>query len=477
MTAKLKTQKKNFPAEGKIPYPSKVFAIPAGSSWLIHAPLHNFNALLTEEDIQEIRSNKVNMQDTELAIINQLIQQEPHLKPKQKQGELSDEFLVFVTTRGCNLQCTYCHFDGPTSPQNSLDIQRAKEIIKWTAKRRSQRQQKTKEEQPLRIHFFGGEPFTTFELIKEIVEFTNKECLKNCIQPFYMATTNGVLSESMRVWISENFHKIILSIDGEQDEHDRHRPINKDHGSYQAVARSADYFSKSKLELHIRGCITSETVHNMKSIASNMVKRWQPASIKFEPLTENTLTILASLYPPNPTDFAKNWYHTFLHLRGTGVDFAYTPINPGEPRLTSCLVGDDAIVVHPDGSLNACYLSPSDWEKHEMNLKIGEVNANGKISIEQSNINEIRELVAKKDKCEDCFCRYSCAGGCHVTHTHKGAEYKYDDFCIGTRLITASLLLEAIGRPDLISSILDDNYYTDRIPKGTQGDKLTTIIR
>ena len=381
MPAPLQSAKQNFSTKEEALKTSKVFAIPAGKNWLLHAPLHDFNALLTEEDIQEIKGGKINTQDPQLAIINQLIHQEPHLNPKQKKGELTDDFLVFVTTRGCNLQCTYCHFDGPTSPQNSLDIQRAKEIIKWTVKRRSQRKRETKKEQPLKIHFFGGEPFTTFELIKEIVEFTNKECLKHCIQPFYMATTNGVLSESMREWISENFHKIILSIDGEQDEHDRHRPINKDHGSYQAVAKSADYFSKSKLELHIRGCITSETVHKMKSIASNMIERWRPSSIKFEPLTENTLTVLASIYPPKPIDFARNWYQTFLHLRGTGVDFAYTPINPGEPRLTSCLVGDDAIVVHPDGSLNACYLSPNDWEAHDMDLKIGEVRSNGVVSI------------------------------------------------------------------------------------------------
>ena len=456
----------------KILQNNPIFAIPVKSQWLIHAPLHDFNALLTQQDVDAIKDNSVDSRDQELTIINELINQRPHIKPKQKTGELDDDFLVFVTTRGCNLKCTYCHFDGPTSPSNSLNIDRAKEIVKWAVQRRAERQRKTKKLEVLRIHFFGGEPFTTFELIKEIVEFTNKECKKYFIQPFYMATTNGVLTDSRRQWIGENFHKIILSIDGEEDQHNHHRPINKDHGSYQAVSESADYFSQSNVELHIRGCITSKTVHDMKKLATSMLEKWKPQSIKFEPLTENSLTVLASLYPPKPADFAKNWYETFLHMKETNVDFAYTPINPGEPRLTSCLVGDDAIVVHPNGSINACYLTPDDWEKHEMDLKIGEINSNGHVFIDHSNVDSIREMVTQKGKCEDCFCRYSCAGGCHVTHTHQGSANIYDDFCIGTRMITAALLLEAIGRPDLIPFIFEDRYYTKKDTSNGLGDRL-----
>jgi len=432
-----------------------VFAIPVDNKWLLHAPLHEFNALLDNNDLKTIKNNQVEGFDQELMVINELVRRKGHITPTKKTGALKEEFIVFVTTRGCNLQCTYCHFDGPTSAKNSLSFDNAKNVIDWSIERIVNKTKGSKKKKKLPIHFFGGEPFTTFDLIKDIVNYTNEQCSDYGIEPFFMATTNGVLTESMRTWIIKHFHKIIISIDGTAETHDKHRPISEYLGSFEPASETADILSKSKVELHIRACITSETVTKMLSMVEYMVNRWHPSGIKVEPLTENILTKVASLYPPDPAIFAKNWYDAFCYLREVGIDFAYTPINPGEPRLSSCLVGNDAIVVHPDGSLNACYLTPEDWSKHGMNLQMGSISTDGEVIIEQTNVLNIREMVAHKNKCENCFCKYSCAGGCHVTNTYLGSTKHYNDFCIGTRLISACLMLDSIGCESLIERFLN----------------------
>jgi hypothetical protein len=91
-----------------------------------------------------------------------------------------------------------------------------------------------------------------------------------------------------------------------------------------------------------------------------------------------------------------------------------------------------------------------------MDLNVGRLVRGGDVQLEPQRLEQIRRLAAEKPHCERCFCRWSCAGGCHVNHSHPGWSGEYDDFCIQTRLISACSLLDALGDAPAVRALLNN---------------------
>jgi hypothetical protein len=67
----------------------------------------------------------------------------------------------------------------------------------------------------------------------------------------------------------------------------------------------------------------------------------------------------------------------------------------------------------------------------------------------------LRDLVIDKSRCAECFCRLTCAGGCHVNNTYPDCPPGYSEFCVHTRILTACTLLEDLGQSDLADELVD----------------------
>lgn len=89
-----------------------------------------------------------------------------------------------------------------------------------------------------------------------------------------------------------------------------------------------------------------------------------------------------------------------------------------------------------------------------MDLSVGYIERNGRVHIDESSVSRVRKYVADKPLCDGCFCRHSCAGGCHMQNTFPGALYNKNDFCRQTRIITACSLLSLLGLDQLADKVL-----------------------
>jgi sulfatase maturation enzyme AslB (radical SAM superfamily) len=78
------------------------------------------------------------------------------------------------------------------------------------------------------------------------------------------------------------------------------------------------------------------------------------------------------------------------------------------------------------------------------------------MSLDMAAVERVRRLAADKPRCEGCFCRWSCAGGCHVNHFFSPGSTRYDDFCVQTRLITACSLLDETDSGKFAAELLED---------------------
>jgi hypothetical protein len=78
------------------------------------------------------------------------------------------------------------------------------------------------------------------------------------------------------------------------------------------------------------------------------------------------------------------------------------------------------------------------------------------VAVDFEKIKQLRNLLYSKPRCAHCFCRFGCAGNCHVNCTYPGANQAYADFCVHTRIITACQLLEEMGQESIADELLDD---------------------
>jgi uncharacterized protein len=434
-----------------IPRKTHLFAVPVCNQWLVHAPLHEITALINEPAWQRLRNGEAANDDDALGALHAALSEPPLHNPQPLEGPLDPKFLAIVTTRGCNIHCVYCDFGGPTSSRVHLDHDLAVEAIDWFADQLVARGRKE-----FFVHFFGGEPFISEDLVEVIVHRTRAVCAARGLRPFFDASTNGVFSEARADWIGQYFDSIVLSFDGPPEFQNRNRPARGGRPTYEAVARTAERLSRAPIELCLRVCITGESVHRMEEMVRWMTANYRPAVINFEPLTENDLTADAELTPADPYDFARNWMSAKHVADELGVRLVYSATESETPRLTSCPVGTDALVVTPDGQVNACYLQSADWLKHGMDMHLGSIEKGTGLHLDSTQVERARHVILDKPRCSGCLCQWSCAGGCHVSNTYRNCPTNYVGFCQQTRLLTVCLLLEQLGAGDVAKRLLDD---------------------
>lgn len=432
---------------------ANVFSIPIGNKVLLYAPLHQFTALVNQAALFSIRDS---LQRSQLPppvlqpVVDQLLRQP--VPPSKRTGPLdSPVFLGIIPTRGCNMACAYCDFAAlkHDSPIMSLPTARQAvdayfEILRGAATTQAD------------IHFFGGEPFFADHVIHFVVSYANMRAEEYGMTVNFEATTNGLYSANRCRWIAEHFSTIVLSLDGTPDIQDRHRPGINGAPLSDIIIRNAKILSEGPVELVIRACVTAETVVRLPAIAEWISQEFRPSTVCFETLSLSHVAADIAFAPPDPWEFATYFDQAARILHESGIETVISTADLYAPRVSFCPVGKDALIVSPDGAVDTCYLLQKDWESSGLNLRLGWLRESG-FELSPVAIQHARDLnVDTRPLCADCFCRFSCAGGCHVNHDTSRPPGGYDDLCIQTRLITVTRLLRQIGQDSLADTWLAD---------------------
>ena len=120
--------------------------------------------------------------------------------------------LIFELTEKCNLQCKYCIYGEMytvfSSKKEEMTFEISKSVIDYfvSLSHPNRKNQQT-------ISFYGGEPLLQFELIKKIVEYTQKI---DTISYLYTITTNGLLLGKYYKQLINWGVRILVSLDGDK---------------------------------------------------------------------------------------------------------------------------------------------------------------------------------------------------------------------------------------------------------------------
>jgi radical SAM protein with 4Fe4S-binding SPASM domain len=427
------------------------FLTPVCDRWLFYAPLHKIAAVVNASAAAQLRNGRSDGAGGGVADLLELVRQAPATVPRPLEGDVCPSFLGIMPTRGCNLACVYCNFGGPTAEKVHMRPEIAAAAVDWMAERLVQA-----ERRDFQIHFFGGEPFISPEIVDIVVHRSRYQAARHDLNLYIDASTNGVFSDSRREFIGDYFGGVVLSFDGPARFHDRHRPAFQGKPSFEVVSRTAKLLSEMPLDLCLRVCITDDSVGEMEDITRWMIESYKPAVMNFETLTPGVLAERAGLKVPDPYRFAVHCVGAYRVAEQMGVRAVYSAAEVEKARLSFCPVGTDALIVSPDGRASACYLMAEDWQARSLDMDVGWVHADGRVVIDSAALERARRLPLAKPRCSSCFAQWTCAGGCHVNQTYPGCTDQYTDFCIQTRLVTACVLLRDLGCDDLVDQLLSD---------------------
>ena len=430
---------------------NSVFAVPVRGEWLVHAPLHSVTALVNAPAVAALADGSGRSLESPLASLHAALADDPVHVPQPRQGDLSPDFLGLIPTRTCNLACVYCGFGAGTAPAGYMEFETATSAVDWMAERMRELGRRT-----LEVHFFGGEPFCAPEVVDATVHYARAVAAQQGLLPRFEVATNGVLDDDRARFVGDYFDTVVLSLDGPEQIHDRHRPRRTGGGSYGAVARVAHLLRESPTELCLRVCVTRDTAPRLEEIARRLCDDFRPSVIDFETLQPTPESDEAGLEPPDPWDFAAHCVRACRAVEQSGVQAVFAAALAETPRLSFCPVGNDTVIVSPDGRVSACYLPDAEWKRRGMDLDLGRLDGDGRMQLDPRAVARVRALATDKPRCVRCFCRWSCAGGCHVNHSYTGCPDTYDDFCILTRIITACHLLRDLGHDPCADALLED---------------------
>ncbi len=303
-------------------------------------------------------------------------------------------------TNACNLDCPYCYIrkssENLTEEMGKLAIEKLIE----TANKGSFKN--------IKLKFAGGEALLNFKLIKQLFKYAQQLTQKNNIELTSVVLSNGtVLNNDIIDWIASNQIKLMLSVDGIGQPHDRQRPTKKGQASFAILEKHLlENLLPKQIKPNISITVTKQNAHGIADIVKWAIQHDLPFNINF--YRENLLS----------------QSQAFLKLEETniinGIKAAYRVIEDNLPTHSllnglldkvqtfahthTCGVGKNYVVITHHGEIAQCQM--------HLDKTVGTLQQTNNIIplIAQGKIKNIS--VDEKEGCKACEFRYRCTGGC-----------------------------------------------------------------
>lgn len=149
--------------------------------------------------------------------------------------------LIIFPTEQCNFRCTYCYEDfaqGRLSPEHVAALK----VLIETRCRDGLRH--------LRLSWFGGEPLVAYDIVRDISSHAHRCCLDHGTTLNVNLTTNGWLLDEQRFLelASCGACEYQISLDGDQEEHDRTRVRKGGRPSFKRIYDVLTTYNRMRLQ-------------------------------------------------------------------------------------------------------------------------------------------------------------------------------------------------------------------------------------
>ncbi len=351
--------------------------------------------------------------------------------PKSCPGDYSNYVeLVISLTNDCNLRCKYC-FVGEKNFHKKIiskeNIDKALIAVRELAIK--------KHKNEIFITFFGGEPTLYPELIKYSIKKA-KSTLKD-FNVSYGITSNGVFNNKIKELLIENKFTVTISMDGLPKFQDKQRVNPNNKSTSNIVKETIKDLERGGINVIIRLTITEPMIYEFKETI-DYLHNLGVKIIHFEPITiggraKDNKDILEK---PDSEEYAQKLVEAIDYAKGKNISIISSAVmNALSPSYMFCDgIGKNKLAVTYDGVFSSCLGVQNKSHPLAQKFIIDNMDIDNWMNAKFDTYIDDR---AKNTKCENCFAKYICAGGCPSRNYNATNNFsETDDMqCIPTKIL------------------------------------------
>ena len=316
----------------------------------------------------------------------------------------------------CNLNCAYCFASqGKYHGERAvMSFEVGKQALDFLIANSGTRRN-------LEVDFFGGEPLMNFQVVKDLVAYARsieKEHNKNFR---FTLTTNGLLIDDDVIdFANREMSKVVLSLDGRKEIHDRYRVDYAGNGSWERIVPRFQKLvaARGGKNYYMRGTFTHANPDFLKDIQQMLDLGFTELSMEpvvcapgdSSALTEEDFPVVWAPYEQLAELMLRRdregkpftFYHYMLDLSGGPCIYK---------RISGCGSGTEYMAVTPWGDLYPCHQFVGDEKFRLGNIWDGVTNTERRAEFAACN-------VYAHPECRDCWARLYCSGGCAANAYH-----------------------------------------------------------
>jgi len=304
-------------------------------------------------------------------------------------------------TNACNLECPYCYV---RKSSEHLSEEIGMIAIKRLFETAQEEQLKT-----VKLKYAGGEALLHFSLIQKLHSNAIQLAQQMGIELTTVILSNGtVINSDIVHWLAKNHVKLMLSVDGIGEAHDRQRPTKKGKPTFAILERHLlQDLLPNGIKPDISITVTQQNANSVADVVQWAIQHDLPFTINFyrenllsqskQALMLEEITIISGIKAAYQAIEANLPTHSVLNSLLDKVQ--------SHAHTHTCGVGKNYVVITHKGQVAQCQMHLDETLGSIQQNKIIPLVAQGKIQ----NLS-----VDEKEGCKTCEFRYRCTGGCPV---------------------------------------------------------------
>lgn len=341
-------------------------------------------------------------------------------------------FLTLNVTQICNLHCAYCAAGGDGTFGDSI----AKISIEKTLPQIKFFLDKLPAGVSFSISFIGGEPLLYAEGIELIAKYIATVAPERKVK--YTIITNGTLLTDKNVDLLARIHaSVTVSLDGPAEINDRMRPTKNGTSSTAMIVKGLEKLSARKSEfqhLTIHGVFDSNNMEIAKAYEFYSQFGVDSYDLTFSVSDNNpraTQKYMEQMTQVAAMAYAQGGEAALRKIRS--FENLFQSLDDQRRTENYCGAGKSFLMID---ARNQIYTCP--WDVNEKKEQVGQGT-----ELNEKALEAYQKPILEQNKCENCWARFLCGGGCMFAHKHSSGSKNVKDtqFCERTRFLAALALI------------------------------------
>lgn len=406
--------------------------------FLLYAPVAGNMCTATQEECEQLEK-AIRQHPNEAEEMRDIVEAFIHGTPAdQRDSKVNnvDEFLrmYILPNYICNFSCSYC-FSAKGRSNKSLKKEHLKAALDFFI------DSKRITSDRLAISYLGGgEPTLSWDVVEYGLEYGDMLARRHGITLMTTIVTNGSRITDRMV---EAFNK--YNVRSRVSFEILETIQNRQRGMYKNVVEGIDKLSQGKNPPMVRSMITPDNVRLMPEMIEELHRRFPRVSVAlFDPITSN-----ATFNDVETTRaFYDRYYDCFLQARKIadkyGIKLMCAPLRNLDMVVERYCTGEFCLT--PEGTITICHQISSPNEANYNDCVYAHVDSSNRLVVDNNKFHQLisKNTVYTNPKCEKCFIKWNCGGGCMMQNSQYSSEI-LGVICDFTRRFSKTLLLERLG--------------------------------